>query len=139
MAADDNLKPSRSSLGKILKDNIKTEQEWLDQIKNNIENILNTRNKLSIEEYLDKSPNLTVLDFGIPDVFNKSLPGSDLGNTLSKVIEVALENFEPRITNVSLELDSSESKNLKFHISATVKNTSINLNLVLNNLLWKID
>jgi len=135
---DDQFPKSRSSLRKILSKNLTNEKEWLDQIKNNIENILNTRSQLSFEEYLEKSHNLTVLDFGVPDFMNTP-NGGNFKDNLCQIVEVALLNFEPRITNVSIELVTSQDKKLRFHIKATVKNSSININLVLNNLLWKID
>ena len=129
---------SQSSLNKILKGN-KSNSDELDSIKLNIENILNTRNNLSVEEYIKKSSSLSVIDFGIPELLNKPIPGADLEKKLCEIVEVAISSFEPRITNVIVEIEKSEKRKLFFRILASVKNKSINLNLVLNNLLWKID
>ena len=97
----DRLRASRSlmeaqSLG------VFDEQELADSVARELENLLNTRSPTSTQLYLER--NLTVIDYGIPDLvdFNPD-DGGDRGR-LQVILKQAISAFEPRLLNIQLSL-----------------------------------
>lgn len=82
--------------------------------------LLNSRSKKNLEEYL--TDELSVVDFGIPDVgVLGALSGSDI-EKLEKVVNIAVNRFEPRLHEVQAKVRSSVkgSHHLEVQLRAAV-------------------
>ncbi len=97
----------------------------LDDLKQSIQNeitrILSNRN--SINPQHKKNQNLTVLDYGIPDVSGLliNLQNPDDQAQLALQITQAIKHFEPRVQNVRVTIEDYQSVNLKFIVQLTLK------------------
>jgi type VI secretion system protein ImpF len=96
--------------------------EHINSILKNLSNILNTRSQTPADIY-DKSE-LTVLDFGIPDFGHYSPENFDDIALMAKRLKKAVEAFEPRLTNVSIDFkkEMPDEKSLTFGINAVIRN-----------------
>lgn len=75
-------------------------------ITENVYYILNTRNHLTIEEFLEKK--LTFLDFGVPDFISIYQSGSITELLIEECIKRAINSFEPRLAEVNVIMESED-------------------------------
>jgi type VI secretion system lysozyme-like protein len=121
---------------------LKQEEDVLEpteSIKRNIEIILNSRSPLSLKDYLDSKRILTVLEFGVPDISKLSLKSEDDSLKIFQVLKKAIEAFEPRITELSMELLVDKKKGNIIFIKAVFFQTTFSINLIFKNALWKVE
>jgi predicted component of type VI protein secretion system len=83
-----------------------------ESICKNIEVILNTKNALKIEDYLEKK--LTFLDFGVPDFLTLHSTNNISFGLIEKCIERAIHAFEPRLFELEVELKTNGTNNVIF-------------------------
>ena len=84
--------------------------------------ITQTRSRLTSSEFLNKKT-LTVLDYGLPDFYGKSVQNSDSRNEIRQILTKAFLFFEPRLKNINIEhlVDSQNKAELKFQISGDLQ------------------
>ena len=84
--------------------------------------IVQTRSRLTFPEFLTKK-NLTVLDYGLPDFYGKSVQNSDNRNEINQILTKAFLFFEPRLKNINIEhlVDSQNKAELKFQIAGDLQ------------------
>jgi len=84
--------------------------------------ITQTRSRLTLSEFLNKKT-LTVLDYGLPDFYGKSVQNSDNRNEIHQILTKAFLFFEPRLKNIIIEhlADSQNKAELKFQISGDLQ------------------
>lgn len=103
---------SRSNSLRELKQSVQRDLEWL----------LNTRVYLgNIDERLEEV-NKSVAVYGLPDFTGVSAKSHLEQSRMTKAIETAIKNFEPRFLDlrVTLEPISTTDKSLKFRIEANL-------------------
>ncbi len=111
-----------------VEDNKREVAHWLDvkqlerSVFKEIIRITQTRSRLTFSEFLNKKP-LTVLDYGLPDFYGKSVQNSDNRNEIHQILIKAFLFFEPRLKNINIDhLVNSQSKvELKFQISGDLQ------------------
>lgn len=89
-------------------------------IRKELSVLLNTRAAKGCEEFLIED--LSVLDFGIPEIgIFGTRSGSDL-ELLQKIITKAINSFEPRLSNIQVKISCSFQKHhhLDVYINAKV-------------------
>ena len=104
------------------------EEHWLDvkqlerSVFKELIRITQTRSRLTSSEFLDKKT-LTVLDYGLPDFYGKSVQNSENRSEIHKILTKAFLFFEPRLKNINIEylVDSQSKAELKFHISGDLQ------------------
>ena len=107
-----------------VEDNKREVAHWLDvkqlerSVFKELIRITQTRSRLTVSEFLSKK-NLTVLDYGLPDFYGKSVQNSDNRNEIHQILIKAFLFFEPSLNNINIDnLVNSQSKTeLKFQIS----------------------
>ena len=84
--------------------------------------IVQTRSRLTFPEFLTKK-HLTVLDYGLPDFYGRSVQNSDNRNEIHQILMKAFLSFEPRLKNIKIEhiVDSQSKGELKFQISGDLQ------------------
>ena len=84
--------------------------------------IVQTRSRLTFPEFLNKS-HLTVLDYGLPDFYGKSVQNSDNWNEINQILMKAFLFFEPRLKNINIDhlVDSQSKVEIKFRISGDLQ------------------
>ena len=84
--------------------------------------IVQTRSRLTFPEFLKKK-NLTVLDYGLPDFYGRSVQNSDNRNEIHQILMKAFLFFEPRLKNINIDhlVDSQSRVELKFQISGDLQ------------------
>ena len=84
--------------------------------------IVQTRSRLTFPEFLIKNY-LTVLDYGLPDFYGRSVQNSNNRNEIHQILMKAFLFFEPRLKNIKIEhiVDSQSKGELKFQISGDLK------------------
>ena len=84
--------------------------------------ITQTRSRLTSSEFLNKKT-LTVLDYGLPDFYGKSVQNSENRNEIHQILTKAFLFFEPRLKNINIEhlVDSQNKAELKFQISGDLQ------------------
>ena len=84
--------------------------------------IVQTRSRLTFLEFLNKN-HLTVLDYGLPDFYGRSVQNSDNRNEIHQILMKAFLFFEPRLRNIKIEhiVDSQSKGELKFQISGDLQ------------------
>jgi type VI secretion system protein ImpF len=92
-------------------------------VRRDLENLLNTRARcLSWPPSLVELP-ASLVNYGLPDFTNTYARAVQDPDTLSKAIQFAIEQFEPRLRNVRVELlkgDVATERALRFRIDATL-------------------
>jgi type VI secretion system protein ImpF len=98
-------------------------RQTLDQlknsVKNNLENLLNTRRRLTVWPEGLEELKQSLLTYGIPDFFGINMSTPEVRAALTKDIEETILYHEPRVLKVDVELtDNSErwDGTLKFRI-----------------------
>jgi type VI secretion system protein ImpF len=104
----DDVTTSRAQSLRIFRDALKRDVEWL----------LNSR-----RPPLDSIANYplaanSVINYGLPDISSMGLQSASDQRTLIAAVQQCLRNFEPRITDVRVFLESSEvvNRSLRFRI-----------------------
>ena len=84
--------------------------------------ITQTRSRLTFSDFLNKKT-LTVLDYGLPDFYGKSVQNSDNRNEIRQILIKAFLFFEPRLKNIIIDhlVDSQSKVELKFQISGDLQ------------------
>jgi type VI secretion system protein ImpF len=94
-----------------------------DALRRDLEWLLNTRQPPipAMGDYpLAKA---SVVNFGLPDISALGLLSAADNQTLRRAIEVCLRNYEPRLTDVHVTLEASDTadRRLRFHIEGNMK------------------
>ena len=111
-----------------VEDNKREVAHWLDvkqlerSVFKELIRITQTRSRLTFSEFLNKKT-LTVLDYGLPDFYGKSVQNSDNRNEIHQILIKAFLFFEPRLKNINIDyLVNSQSKvELKFQVSGDLQ------------------
>jgi type VI secretion system protein ImpF len=101
---------------------------WLDikqlerSVFKELVRIVQTRSRLTFPEFLNKNY-LTVLDYGLPDFYGRSVQNSNNRNEIHQILMKAILFFEPRLKNIKIEhiVDSQSKGELKFQISGDLQ------------------
>jgi type VI secretion system protein ImpF len=104
---------TRSQSLRYFKEALKRDLEWL----------LNTRQP-PIPELVDyPQARASVINFGLPDISSLGLSSASDHGRLRKAIETCLRNFEPRLMDVRVTLEGSDTadRRLRFHIEGNMK------------------
>ncbi len=104
---------TRSQSLRYFKEALKRDLEWL----------LNTRQP-PIPELVDYPlAKASVINFGLPDISSLGLSSASDHGRLRKAIETCLRNFEPRLMDVRVTLEGSDTadRRLRFHIEGNMK------------------
>ena len=95
-----------------------------DDIKLNLENLLNTRIKVIPPSQWEKALEQSCLQYGIPDFSSYNFVSEESHQSLCQTIKAAIKMFEPRLTQINVVLvDHSETeikRELMFRIEATI-------------------
>lgn len=83
-------------------------------IRRDLLRLLNTRSNLGVKRYLAQE--LTVIDFGIPEVAVLSTRSGEDRNQLEQVLKKAIRAFEPRLTNLSVRVQESVRRNSRLDV-----------------------
>lgn len=83
-------------------------------IRRDLHRLLNTRSNLGVERYLEQE--LTVVDFGIPEVTVFSARNGEDRHRLEKVLKKGIHAFEPRLINLSVRVLESERRNSRLDV-----------------------
>lgn len=101
----------------------KTQQQQLSDfyisIHRDLENLLNTRNLNLFDDTNCKNLNFSILNYGLPDLFNHPHSLNDQTEFVRKLRNI-IETFEPRIKNIELSIvhnDDLTEKILRFRIT----------------------
>lgn len=104
---------TRSQSLRFYKDALRRDLEWL----------LNTRQPPWTELQSYSAAKATVINFGLPDITSIGLMSAADHRTLRTAIELCLRTFEPRLTDVHVTLEESDTvdRRLRFHIEGNMK------------------
>ncbi|MBV8675406.1 MAG: type VI secretion system baseplate subunit TssE [Acidobacteriaceae bacterium] len=104
---------TRSQSLRYFKDALKRDLEWL----------LNTRQPPIPELVEYPLARVSVINFGLPDITSLGLSSASDHGRLRKAIEICLRNFEPRLMDVRVTLESADTadRRLRFHIEGSMK------------------
>lgn len=93
-----------------------------DAVKRDLEWLLNTRKPPLPELSSRPAVRDTVINYGLPDISSLGLSSSSDQRALRQAIEVSLRVFEPRLMNVHVTLESSDTvdRRLRFHIEGSM-------------------
>jgi type VI secretion system protein ImpF len=104
---------TRSQSTRFFRDALKRDLEWL----------LNTRQPPIPELSGFPAAKASVINFGLPDISALGLANASDHRTLRIAIETCLRNFEPRLMDVRVTLQGSDTgdRRLRFHIEGNMK------------------
>ena len=104
---------TRSQSLRYFKEALKRDLEWL----------LNTRQPPMPELAQYPLAKASVINFGLPDITSLGLSSASDHGRLRKAIEICLRNFEPRLMDVRVTLEGSDTadRRLRFHIEGNMK------------------
>lgn len=111
-------------------------------VKYNIDYILNTRNTLSVDEFLSLSKHsLNSSNFGLPNINRLTLANESDKENLCNCIKKALNFFEPRFIDLEVTFQNYNKYKRIAQISASGKIDSKNatINLFLHVSVWKFN
>jgi len=94
-----------------------------DALKRDLEWLLNSRQPPIPELAHWPAAKASMLNFGLPDINSLSLLSSSDQRSLRLAIEACLRIHEPRLTDVRVVLESSDTtdRRLRFHIEGNIK------------------
>lgn len=104
---------TRSQSTRFFRDALKRDLEWL----------LNTRQP-PVPEMADyAAARATVINYGLPDISSLGFNNATDHRALRIAIEACLRNYEPRLIDVRVTLEGSDSvdRRLRFHIEGNMK------------------
>lgn len=92
-----------------------------DSVRRELERLLNTRSSLPVDQ-LAQRPELTVLEYGIPDLSAYSAGDDDHQRLLAGVVARAVAAFEPRLREVRVAVVrlEDEQRSLRLRIDAVL-------------------
>jgi type VI secretion system protein ImpF len=104
---------TRSQSLRFYKEALKRDLEWL----------LNTRQPPIPELVEYPLARTSVINFGLPDITSLGLSSASDHGRLRKAIEICLRNYEPRLMDVRVTLEGSDTadRRLRFHIEGNLK------------------
>ena len=104
---------TRSQSVRFFRESLKRDVEWL----------LNSRQPPLAEITGREVSKDTVINYGLPDITSLALMSSSDQRSLRSAIEAVLRNFEPRLTDVHVTLQSTDTtdRRLRFHIEGNMK------------------
>jgi type VI secretion system protein ImpF len=104
---------TRTQSVRFFKEALRRDLEWL----------LNTRQPPLPQLAAYPAAKATVINFGLPDITSLGLMSAADHRTLRIAIEQCLRNFEPRLTDVHVTLEESDTvdRRLRFHIEGNMK------------------
>lgn len=112
LTAVEDWPATRSQSLRFYKDALKRDLEWL----------LNTRQPpLELSDY--PMAKASVINFGLPDISSLGLSSAADHRRLRIAIETCLSNFEPRLMDVRVTLQGTDTsdRKLRFHIEGNMK------------------
>ena len=94
-----------------------------DALKRDLEWLLNTRQPPLPQLASWPAAKASVINFGLPDISSLGLTSTSDQRSLRLAIETCLRNFEPRLTDVHVTLEASDTgdRRLRFHIEGNMK------------------
>ena len=94
-----------------------------DALKRDLEWLLNTRQPPLPQLASWPAAKASVINFGLPDISSLGLASTSDQRSLRLAIETCLRNFEPRLTDVHVTLEASDTvdRRLRFHIEGNMK------------------
>lgn len=103
---------TRAQSLRLFKDSLRRDLEWL----------LNTRQPHMPELNAFAVAKHTVINYGLPDISAMGLSSAADHRSLRLAIELCLKNFEPRLTDVHVTLEESDTvdRRLRFHIEGNM-------------------
>jgi type VI secretion system protein ImpF len=104
---------TRSQSTRFFRDGLKRDLEWL----------LNTRQPPIPELASKPGAKASVINYGLPDISSLGLTNAADHRTLCTAIEVCLRNYEPRLMDIHVTLEGSDTtdRRLRFHIEGNMK------------------
>ena len=115
-------------------DRLMTVEEWpstraqslryfKDALRRDLEWLLNTRQPPIPELSSYPAAKASVINYGLPDITALGLMSASDNAGLRRAIEVCLRNFEPRLMDVHVTLESADTgeRRLRFHIEGNMK------------------
>jgi type VI secretion system protein ImpF len=115
-------------------DRLMTVEEWpatraqslrfyKDSLRRDLEWLLNTRQPPMPKLQSYSAAKATVINYGLPDITSLGLMSAADHRTLRLAIELCLKTFEPRLTDVHVTLEESDTvdRRLRFHIEGNMK------------------
>jgi type VI secretion system protein ImpF len=113
LTAVEDWPATRSQSVRFFRDALKRDLEWL----------LNTRQPPLPQLASWPTAKASVINFGLPDITSLGLTSASDQRSLRLAIEACLRNFEPRLSDVRVTLESSDTTNrrLRFHIEGTMR------------------
>ena len=87
---------------------------YRESILDDIQRLFDTRSHLTVTEY--ENGELTVLDFGIPDLLHLSPANQNDKRIAEKILCKALQTFEPRLTESRVKIVSFEHTLQRYQI-----------------------
>ena len=104
---------TRSQSTRFFRDALKRDLEWL----------LNTRQPPMPELAGYPAAKASVINYGLPDISSLGLSNASDHRTLRIAIEVCLRNYEPRLMDIRVTLEGSDTvdRRLRFHIEGNMK------------------
>jgi type VI secretion system protein ImpF len=94
-----------------------------DAVKRDLEWLLNTRQPPLPELAGYPGARASVINYGLPDISSLGLSNASDHRTLRIAIEGCLRNYEPRLMDVRVTLEGSDTvdRRLRFHIEGNMK------------------
>lgn len=104
---------TRSQSVRYFKEALRRDLEWL----------LNSRQPPMPQLAGYPGARASVINYGLPDITSLGLLSASDHKSLRQAIEVCIRNFEPRLTDVHVTLESSDTvdRRLRFHIEGNMK------------------
>ena len=100
-----------------------TFKELKDSVRRDLERLLNTRRSPVEPPLTARELWRSVYCYGLPDITGMGLNSQDDQNRLARLVESAVEHFEPRLQQVSVTLQpvAPNSRTLRFQIEALLR------------------
>ena len=98
-------------------------RELRNSVRRDLENLLNTRFRMQSPPDELKEVELSILNYGLPDLATVNIADLEKKRTFTKNLEKTLRNFEPRFKSVKvihIENKDSTDRTLRFRIDATL-------------------
>lgn len=110
-----------------------------NQLDSSLESILNARSGLPLSAYLAPGSLLSTLNFGLPDFSTLSMTSEDDRRFLCRIIEHALEAFEPRLSHVKVDFNNYDpnTREANLVLQGVFQQDDVSVNILLKVLLWE--
>ena len=88
-------------------------------VRRDIENLLNTKNFVSVSGSRLGELENSLMTYGLPDFTAQGTNNASVRDRLRRDVETAIRRFEPRLTNVVVRIEqgSQEERNITFRIT----------------------